>query len=65
MTLANMGDALLNYEDVARLLGGCCVKHVRDRYVKTDMLPVVRVGRLVRFRLEDVQRLIRRLMGEE
>lgn len=55
---------LLSYDDVARWLK-CCVKHVRDAYVKTGMLKVVRIGRHVRFRAQDVEALIVRLMGSD
>ena len=55
---------LMTYNDVANLLK-CCVKHVRDKYVKTGMLKVVHLGsRAVRFRHEDVQDLVNRLTCE-
>lgn len=53
---------LWSYQDVARCLG-CCVKHVRDAYVKTGLLKSVLVGRLVRFLPSDVEDLIRGLRG--
>lgn len=55
-------EPLLTYRQVAEVLR-CCVRHVRDAYVKTGKLVAIRVGRLVRFRREDVDDLIRRLAG--
>ena len=55
---------LLTYLDVARRLG-CCVKHVRDAFVKTGKLKAVHLGpRAVRFRPQDVDQLVGRLMGD-
>jgi hypothetical protein len=52
---------LLTYVEVAAILN-CCVKHLRDAYVKTGMLTFVPLGkRAKRFRVEDVQALIDRL----
>jgi excisionase family DNA binding protein len=54
--------ALLTYADVAKSLR-CCVKHVRDAYVRTGKLKAVRLGtRSVRFRPEDVCELVEHLM---
>lgn len=64
MNAGDLPQSLFTYQDVAERLR-CCVKHVRDEYVKTGLLPVVAVGRLVRFRPEDVRKLIDRLAGGE
>lgn len=53
-------ERLLKYPDVALLLG-CCERKVRDSFVKTGLLKVVKVGKLKRFTEEDVQALIRHL----
>ena len=56
-------DKLWTYQDVADYLR-CSVRHVCDSYVKTDLLPAVRLGRSVRFRPEDVQALVSRLCAQ-
>lgn len=54
---ANPSSPLLRASDVANLLA-CCVHSVR-RYVKRGVLPAVRINsRIIRFRREDVDRLI-------
>jgi hypothetical protein len=55
--------ALLTYLDVACRLK-CCVRKVRDSYVKTGLLRVVHVGRNVRFTEEDYATLVQKLRGD-
>ena len=62
MESANEQPALLTYKEVASRLK-CCVRKIRDDYVKPGHLRTVRLGHLVRFQPGDVDDFIRSLAG--
>jgi excisionase family DNA binding protein len=61
---SNGSESLLTYDEVKERLK-CCVRKIRDDYVKTGMLRAVPLGRLVRFRPADVDAFVRKLSGGE
>ena len=55
-------EPLWTYKEVAAFFR-CCVKHVRDAFVKTGLLRVIHDGRNVRFDPADVRALAVKLKG--
>jgi hypothetical protein len=54
---------LWTYQQVAARIQ-CCVRKVRDDYVKLGLLKCVRLGRSVRFRPSDVEAFIASLASQ-